>query len=66
MGAKEYADDLLMQIEDQLKELNAFTEERLREVSLAIEEKSKEFNSIMDQKMKILQQNRKELNIHRK
>ncbi len=55
-----------MQIEDQLKELNAFTEERLREVSLAIEEKSKEFNSIMDQKMKILQQNRKELNIHRK
>ena len=42
------------------------TEERLREVSLAIEEKSKEFNSIMDQKMKILQQNRKELNIHRK
>lgn len=64
MGAKEYADDLLSQIEEQIRALSAFTEDRLRDVALEAEDKAKEFNQIMQQKSAILQQNRKELNIH--
>ncbi len=65
MGAKEYADDLLMQIDDQMKQLTSFTQERLYDVMGTIDAKAKEFSSVIDQKSRILQQNRKELDIHR-
>ncbi len=64
MGAKEYADDLLMQIEEQIEALSSFTEDRLQDVAREATEKAKEFNQIIQQKRNILQQNRKELNIH--
>ena len=64
-GAKEYADDLLMQIEEQIKALSDFTSDRLSEVAKESEDKAKEFAQIMQQKGTILQQNRKELGIHR-
>ena len=65
MGAKEYADDLLMQIDDQMKQLTSFTSERLFDVMSTMDAKAKEFASVIDQKSRILQQNRKELNIHK-
>ena len=65
MGAKEYADDLLMQIDDQMKQLTSFTHERLYDVIGTLDTKAKEFSSEIEQKSKILQQNRKELDIHR-
>lgn len=64
MGAKEYADDLLSQIEEQIRALAAFTEDRLHDIAIEADDKAKEFNQIMQQKGAILQQNRKELNIH--
>ena len=65
MGAKEYADDLLMQIDDQMKQLTSFTNERLFDMISTIDGKAIEFASVIDQKSRILQQNRKELNIHK-
>ena len=59
------ADDLLMQIDDQMKQLTSFTQERLYDVMGTIDAKAKEFSSVIDQKSRILQQNRKELDIHR-
>ena len=45
MGAKEYADDLLMQIDDQMKQLTSFTNERLFDMISTIDGKAKEFAS---------------------
>ncbi len=65
MGAKEYADDLLMQIDDQMKQLASFTNDELGKLVGIIDTRNKEFASVIDQKSRILQQNRKELDIHR-
>ena len=64
VGAKEYADDLLMQIDDQMKQLAGFTNEELSKIAGIIDSRSKEFATVIDQKSRILQQNRKELDIH--
>ena len=56
MGAKEYADDLLMQIDDQMK---------LGKLVGIIDGRNKDFAGLIEQKSRILQQNRKELDIHR-
>ena len=64
LGAKEYADDLLMQIEEQITALNEFTGDRLHDMAKESEDKAKEFSQIMQQKSAILQKNRKELGIH--
>ena len=65
MGAKEYADDLLMQIDDQMKQLASFTNEEMSKVMSNLDARSKDFTQLIDQKIRILQQNRKELDIHR-
>lgn len=65
MGAKEYADDLLSQIDDQMKQLASFTNETMSKMMGQIDQQSKDFASVIDQKSRILQQNRKELDIHR-
>lgn len=65
MGAKEYADDLLAQIDDQMKQLASFTNDELGKLIGVIDGRNKEFASLIDQKSRILQQNRKELDIHR-
>ena len=54
-----------MQIDDQMKQLTSFTNERLFDMISTIDGKAKEFASVIDQKSRILQQNRKELNIHK-
>lgn len=64
MGAKEYADDLLAQIDDQMKQLASFTNDEFGKMMGIIDGRNKEFASLIDQKSRILQQNRKELDIH--
>lgn len=65
MGAREYVDDLLMQIDDQMKQLASFTNDELRKMVNIIDGRNQEFAGLIDQKSRILQQNRKELSIHR-
>ncbi|MCF0134893.1 MAG: hypothetical protein HUJ69_00545 [Lachnospiraceae bacterium] len=64
MGATEYADDLLAQIDDQMKQLASFTNDELGKLIGIIDKRNKEFEALIDQKSRILQQNRKELDIH--
>ena len=63
MGAKEYADDLLMQMEEQMKQLDNFAQNTLREVGVSLENQAKNFSDILQQKEEVVRQNRKELNV---
>ncbi|MBQ7065050.1 MAG: ATPase [Firmicutes bacterium] len=65
IGAKEYADDLLQQVDEQMKRMGDFTSASIDSILKDYEANIKNFNTGLEQKRQILQQNRKELNVSR-
>jgi uncharacterized protein YeaC (DUF1315 family) len=65
IGAKEYADDLLQQVDEQMKRMSDFTVGSIENILKDYQANVQNFNAAMDQKRQILQQNRKELNVNR-
>ncbi|MBQ7915532.1 MAG: ATPase [Firmicutes bacterium] len=65
IGAKEYADDLLQQVDEQMKRMSDFTVGSIENILKEYQGNIQNFNGAMDQKRQILQQNRKELNVNR-
>lgn len=64
-GAKEYADDILFQLGEQMKRMGDFTIGATEKIMTEYQENVKNFNEALEQKMAIIQNNRKELNINR-
>ena len=65
IGAKEYADDLLQQVDEQMKRMSDFTVGSIENILKEYQANIQNFNGAMAQKRQILQQNRKELNVNR-
>lgn len=65
MGAKEYADDILQQVDEQMKRMGDFTSGSIEKIMAEYQENVRSFNEALDQKRQILQNNRKELNVSR-
>ena len=65
IGAKEYADDLLQQVDEQMKRMGEFTSGSVENIMKDYQARVQSFNAGLEQKRQILQQNRKELNVGR-
>ena len=65
IGAKEYADDLLQQVDEQMKLMGEFTVGSVENIMKEYQAKVQNFNAGLEQKRQILTQNRKELNLNR-
>ena len=65
IGAKEYADDLLQQVDEQMKRMGEFTVGSVENIMKEYQAKVQNFNAGLEQKRQILTQNRKELNLNR-
>ena len=65
IGAKEYADELLQQVDEQMKRMGEFTSGSVEGIMKDYQQRVQSFNAGLEQKRQILQQNRKELNVNR-
>lgn len=65
VGAKEYADDILQQVDEQMKRMGDFTAGSIANIMKDYQANVQNFNAALEQKRQILQNNRKELNVSR-
>ena len=61
IGAKEYADDLLQQVDEQMKRMGEFTVGSVENIMKEYQAKVQNLNAGLGQKRQCLTQNRKEL-----
>jgi len=65
LGAKEYADDILQQVDEQMKRMGDFTAGSVESIMKEYQSNVDAFKASLEQKRQILQNNRKELNVSR-
>lgn len=63
VGAKEYAADILTQIEDQLTQLDRFTQSSMRDMANTLDSQTRRFSDSLAEKIEVIAQNRNELNV---